>query len=166
MKDSKAAMWYDATVAAGILESDDSPIKGKLAYALAPTKVTKASGWLWSWALAMPAGTEKADLAWKYMSWATSKEYIKLAQPSRVAGLVFLREAVRPHTQFLSTSPLLRRSHRGPLPQWNAAPIDNPGTTKRPGLPGVQYVGVPEFADIGTRCTTGTIGRDCWNPEQ
>ena len=34
-----------------------------------------------------------------------------------------------------------------------AAPIDNPGTTKRPGLPGVQYVGVPEFQDVGTRCT-------------
>ena len=34
-----------------------------------------------------------------------------------------------------------------------AAPIDNPGTTPRPGLPGVQYVGVPEFQDVGTRCT-------------
>ena len=30
MQDSKAAMWYDATVAAGILEAADSPIKGKL----------------------------------------------------------------------------------------------------------------------------------------
>ena len=26
-----------------------------------------------------------------------------------------------------------------------AAPINNPGTKPRPGLPGVQYVGVPEF---------------------
>ena len=34
-----------------------------------------------------------------------------------------------------------------------AAPIDNPGTTKRPGLPGVQYVGVPEFQDVGNQCT-------------
>jgi sorbitol/mannitol transport system substrate-binding protein len=34
-----------------------------------------------------------------------------------------------------------------------AAPIDNPGTTKRPGLPGVQYVGIPEFQDVGNRCT-------------
>ncbi len=34
-----------------------------------------------------------------------------------------------------------------------AAPIDSPGTTPRPGLPGVQYVGVPEFQDVGTRCT-------------
>ena len=34
-----------------------------------------------------------------------------------------------------------------------AAPITNPGTTKRPGLPGVQYVGVPEFQDVGNQCT-------------
>ena len=32
-----------------------------------------------------------------------------------------------------------------------AAPIKNPGTTKRPGLPGVQYVGIPEFEDLGTK---------------
>ena len=32
-----------------------------------------------------------------------------------------------------------------------SAPIDNPGTTKRPGLPGVQYVGIPEFEDLGTK---------------
>ena len=35
----------------------------------------------------------------------------------------------------------------------SAAPIDNPGTTKRPGLPGVQYVGIPEFQDVGNQCT-------------
>jgi sorbitol/mannitol transport system substrate-binding protein len=34
-----------------------------------------------------------------------------------------------------------------------AAPINNPGTTKRPGLPGVQYVGIPEFQDVGNQCT-------------
>ena len=35
----------------------------------------------------------------------------------------------------------------------DAAPIDDPGTTPRPGLPGVQYVGVPEFQDLGNQCT-------------
>jgi sorbitol/mannitol transport system substrate-binding protein len=34
-----------------------------------------------------------------------------------------------------------------------AAPITNPGTTKRPGLPGVQYVGIPQFQDVGNQCT-------------
>ena len=34
-----------------------------------------------------------------------------------------------------------------------SAPIDNPGTTKRPGNPGVQYVGIPQFEDVGNQCT-------------
>ena len=42
--DGKVAMWYDATVAAGSLEADDSPVKGKNGYALAPVKETDASG--------------------------------------------------------------------------------------------------------------------------
>ena len=45
-KDGKVAMWYDATVAAGLLEASDSPVKGKNGYAAAPTKDTPASGWL------------------------------------------------------------------------------------------------------------------------
>jgi len=50
----KVAMWYDATVAAGFLEASDSPVKGKNGFAFAPVNKTKSSGWLWSWALAIP----------------------------------------------------------------------------------------------------------------
>ncbi len=39
------------------------------------------------------------------------------------------------------------------LAAMKAAPINNPGTTKRPGLPGVQYVGIPQFQDVGNQCT-------------
>ena len=60
-KDGKVAMWYDATVAAGLLEADDSAVKGKNGYAPAPVKETDASGWLWSWALAIPVTSSKAD---------------------------------------------------------------------------------------------------------
>jgi sorbitol/mannitol transport system substrate-binding protein len=41
----------------------------------------------------------------------------------------------------------------GELDAMLAAPIDNPGTTPRPGAPGVQFVGVPEFQDVATRCS-------------
>ena len=34
-----------------------------------------------------------------------------------------------------------------------SAPIDDPGTSERPGYPGVQYVGVPQFQDVGNQCT-------------
>ncbi len=73
-KDGKVAMWYDATVAAGLLEASDSPVKGKNGYAPAPVEKTPASGWLWSWALAIPKTSSKEDLAWKYIAFATGPE--------------------------------------------------------------------------------------------
>ena len=67
MQDGKVAMWVDATVAASNLEADDSPIKGMLGYALSPTKLTDASGWLWAWALAIPENAPDKDAAWEYV---------------------------------------------------------------------------------------------------
>ncbi len=154
MQDGKVAMWYDATVAAGILEAADSPVKGKLGYALAPTNKTPASGWLWSWALALPAGTKNTDAAWKYMSWATSKDYIKLAGTKLPGGWATVPPGSRQSTYSLPEYKAAAASFADiTLQAMLAAPIDNPGTTKRPGLPGVQYVGVPEFQDVATRCT-------------
>ena len=65
----KAAMWYDATSAAGTLEDPaSSTVAGKVGYAYAPVNKTKSSGWLWAWALAMPKTTKNADAAWKFIS--------------------------------------------------------------------------------------------------
>ena len=57
---SKVAMWYDATSAAGSLEAPDSPVKGKMAYAQAPVKMTDASGWLYTWAWAIEKKSAEA----------------------------------------------------------------------------------------------------------
>src|SRR5207248_1192551 len=82
----KVAMWYDATVAAGLLEAKDSPVKGKNGYALAPVVKTKASGWLWSWALAIPKSSPDPTDAWKYIAWATGPSYIKAAGTKTKGG--------------------------------------------------------------------------------
>src|SRR5690242_5153444 len=75
----KAAMWYDATSAAGTLEDPNaSKVAGKVGYVYAPVNKTEYSGWLWTWAWAMPKTTKKADAAWKFISWATSKDYENL----------------------------------------------------------------------------------------
>src|SRR5271170_2712639 len=71
----KCAMWYDATVAATSIATTYPSIAAKTGYALAPTDVTKSSGWLWSWALGIPQGTDNQGAAWKFVSWATSKQY-------------------------------------------------------------------------------------------
>jgi sorbitol/mannitol transport system substrate-binding protein len=153
-KDGKVAMWYDATVAAGLLEASDSPVKGKNGYAPAPVNQTTASGWLWSWALAIPKTSSKEDLAWKYVSWATGPEYIKEAGPKVPGGWASIPPGTRKSTYAIPEYKKAAAAFAGPtLKAMSSAPIDNPGTTKRPGFPGVQYVGVPQFQDVGNQCT-------------
>ncbi len=151
-QDGQVAMWYDATVAAGLLEADDSAVQGLNGYALAPVKETDGSGWFWSWALAIPENTSNADAAWEYISWATGPEYLQEAgaelgwaqvPPGTRQSLYDTAEYQEAASAFADRT----------LDAIKSAPIDDPGTTPRPGLPGVQYVGVPEFQDVGTRCT-------------
>lgn len=152
--DGKVAMWYDATVAAGSLEADGSPVQGLNGYALAPVKETEASGWLWSWALAIPQNSSDPDLAWEYISWATGPEYIAAAGDLVPGGWASIPPGTRRSTYELPQYQEAAAAFADiTLRAMDAAPIDSPGTTPRPGLPGVQYVGVPEFQDVGNRCT-------------
>jgi sorbitol/mannitol transport system substrate-binding protein len=150
----RVAMWYDATVAAGQLEADDSAVKGKNGYALAPVARTPASGWLWSWALAIPTTSKKSDLAWKYISWATGPQYIREAGKRIAGGWAAVPPGTRRSTY---ATPAYRKAARAfaqaSLDAIESAPVDRPGTTRRPGLPGVSYVGIPEFQDVGNQCT-------------
>jgi sorbitol/mannitol transport system substrate-binding protein len=150
----KVAMWYDATVAAGLLEANDSPVKGKNGYALAPVEKTKASGWLWSWALAIPKSAPDAVSAWRYIAWATGPAYIKAAGTKTKGGWAAIPPGTRLSTYRIPQYKKAAAAFAGKtLQAMKAAPIKNPGTTKRPGLPGVQYVGIPQFQDVGNRCT-------------
>ncbi len=150
----KVAMWYDATVAAGFLEAKDSPVKGKNGFAFAPHFKTKSTGWLWTWALAIPKSSPDPTDAWKYIAWATGPQYLKAAGPRVKGGWA----AIPPGTRFSTYHiPQYKKAAKAfaatTLAAMKAAPITNPGTTKRPGLPGVQYVGIPAFQDVGNRCT-------------
>jgi polyol transport system substrate-binding protein len=153
-KDGKVAMWYDATVAAGLLEASDSPVKGKNGYVPAPVEKTPASGWLWSWALAIPKTSSKEDLAWKYVAFATGPQYLKEAGTQISGGWAALPPGTRKSTYEIPQYKQAAKAFADQtLSSIAAAPINNPGTTKRPGLPGVQYVGIPQFQDVGNQCT-------------
>ncbi|HEV8251427.1 MAG TPA: sugar ABC transporter substrate-binding protein [Gaiellaceae bacterium] len=150
----KVAMWYDATVAASSLEANDSPVKGKNGYAPAPVEKTPASGWLWTWALAIPQNASDPDTAWKYISWATGPDYIKAAGTKIPGGWAAIPPGTRLSTyQIPQYEQAAKAFAQQTVDSMKAAPIDNPGTTPRPGLPGVQYVGIPQFQDVGNRCT-------------
>jgi sorbitol/mannitol transport system substrate-binding protein len=152
--DGRVAMWYDATVAAGLLEADDSDVKGKNGYAPAPVEETPASGWLWTWALAIPTASENVDAAWEYISFATGPEYIEQAGTRVPGGWAAIPPGTRRSTYEIPQYEEAAAAFAEPtLDAISAAPIDDPGTTPRPGLPGVQYVAIPEFQDVGNRCT-------------
>ena len=148
-EEGKVAMWYDATVAASLFPED---VVANTAFALAPTNVTDASGWLWAWTLAIPVSTSDLDAAWQFVDWATNADYHELIaeQDGWRAVPPGTRQSLYERPEYLEAADAFAQRT---LDAMLAAPIDNPGTTPRPGLPGVQYVGVPEFQDVGTRCT-------------
>jgi sorbitol/mannitol transport system substrate-binding protein len=144
-----AAMWYDATVAASLLEDPkNSKVAGKNGFAPAPVKETAWSGWLWAWSLAMPSTSKRKDAAWEFMSWATSKDYIKLV------GQELGWERVPPGSrQSTYQLPEYKKAAAAfadlTLKAINQADIANAGTRPRP-YTGVQYVAIPEFQSLGT----------------
>src|ERR1700677_3653968 len=73
----KASMWYDATVAAGLISTNAPKTFANTGYAYAPTGPAGiASGWLYTWSLSIPSGTPNESAAWKYLSWATGPQII------------------------------------------------------------------------------------------
>ncbi len=146
----KAAMWYDATSAAGSIESTStSTVVGKNGYVAAPVVYTPHSGWLYSWSLGMPTTTPHKAAAWRYISWATSKSYIKLV--GQKLGWSDLPPGSRLSTYAI---PQYRQAARAFAPQTlqaiqNADP-NHPTVDPVPYV-GVQFLTIPEFQDLGTR---------------
>lgn len=150
MSQSKVAMWYDATSAAGSLENpESSKVVGKVGYAPAPVKETANSGWLWSWNWVMPKTTKNAEDAAKFALWATSKDYEKTV--GQELGWSRVPSGKRASTYEIPEYKEAAGDF-GPLTLeaiQNADPT-NPGVQPRPTV-GVQYVTIPEFQDLGTK---------------
>jgi sorbitol/mannitol transport system substrate-binding protein len=143
------AMWYDATSAAGSLEAEGSPVKGKLGYAPAPVVDTASSGWLYAWSWGIQAASTKQENAWKFVSWASSKEYEQLVGEklgwSRVpAGK---RASTYENADYVKAAEAFAAPTKAAI---EAADPANPGVQPRPAI-GIQFVDIPEFPDLGTQ---------------
>ncbi|MFG3336284.1 ABC transporter substrate-binding protein [Streptomyces tendae] len=149
MTQGKVAMWYDATSAAGSLDAAKSPVKGKVGYAPAPVEKTDSSGWLYTWAWGIQKASRNSDKAWKFVSWASSKEYEQLVgdeigwsnvpagkRASTYENPAYVKEAA-------AFQEMTRKAIEGAKPK-------DPGVQPRPA-PGIQFVGIPEFTDLGTK---------------
>jgi sorbitol/mannitol transport system substrate-binding protein len=149
MQQSNVAMWYDATSAAGSLEADNSPVKGKVGYVPAPVNKTDSSGWLYSWAWSIQKASKNQDNAWKFISWASSADYEKLVGQQ----LGWARVPAGKRTSTYSNPDYLKVAAAFAEPTKNAistADPNNPGVQPRPA-PGIQFVDIPEFPDLGTK---------------
>ncbi|KFG76165.1 ABC transporter substrate-binding protein [Streptomyces mutabilis] len=149
MTQGNVAMWYDATSAAGPLESANSPVKGKMGYAPAPVEKTDSAGWLYTWAWGIQKASRNADKAWEFVSWASSEEYEQLVgdeigwsdvpagkRASTYENPDYVKEAA-------AFQEMTREAIEGAKP-------NDPGVQPRPA-PGIQFVGIPEFTDLGTK---------------
>ncbi|MFD5876633.1 ABC transporter substrate-binding protein [Streptomyces sp. NPDC060322] len=149
MTQGKTAMWYDATAGAGSLEAAGSPVKGKIGYVPAPVERTKSSGWLYTWAWGIQKASRKSDDAWKFVSWASGKEYEELVGKS--SGWADVPAGKRASTYdnpaYLEAAGAFADVTEQAI---SGADPKNPGTQPRP-VPGIQFVGIPEFTDLGTR---------------
>ncbi|MFF9090394.1 ABC transporter substrate-binding protein [Streptomyces sp. NPDC014991] len=149
VEQGKVAMWYDATSAAGSLEAGGSPVAGKMGYAPAPVDQTKSSGWLYTWAWGLQKASSHKSDAWKFISWASSKQYEELVGQklgwSRVpAGK---RASTYTNPKYVAAASAFADATASAL---KAADPSNPGVQPRPA-PGIQFVGIPEFTDLGTQ---------------
>ncbi len=144
----KCGMWIDATVAASFVTGKDSTVADKVGFALAPDKgLGKRGNWLWAWSLAIPAGSQKAAAAEKFIAWATDKAYAELVASKEGWANVppGTRASLYANAEYQAAAPFAKMT----LESINAADPTHP-TVKPVPYVGVQFVAIPEFQGIGT----------------
>ena len=145
----KCGMWIDATVAASVVSNPaDSQVADKVGYAIFPDTGNGNHGnWLWSWNLAIPTSSTKADAAQKFLSWATGKHYTELVAskegwakvPPGTRTSLYTNEEYKKAASFAEPT----------LAAMNAADITKPSVKPVP-YTGGQFVAIPEFQGLGT----------------
>jgi sorbitol/mannitol transport system substrate-binding protein len=149
MAQGRAALWVDATVAAGFLSDPaESRVARTIGFAPAPLgPVPKGNHWLWVWSLGIPATSDRKPAALAFITWATSREYIELVGaregwdrvPAGTRNSTYER---REYVEAAPFAPLVLEAIR------TADPTD---PTRDPvPYTGIQFVGIPEFQGLGT----------------
>jgi sorbitol/mannitol transport system substrate-binding protein len=152
----KCAMWYDATVAATSIAGSYPSVFAKTGYAFAPHDVTQSSGWLWTWALGIPKGVANQSDAWKFVSWATSKNY------DHLVAAKYGWAAVPPGTRTSLYNTPQYKQHASAFAGITLQSIDgtdplHPTLHPVPYV-GIQYVDIPQFESLGVQVAQQIAG--------
>ena len=141
-------MWIDATVAAGFLfDPKRSQVADKVGFAQAPIeKWNKGNGWLWAWALGIPASSQHEKEARQFIEWATSKDYIKMIGESE--GWVTAPPGTRMTTY---NNPDYQKAAPFAKPTLDAIQSADPihGTKDPKPYAGITFATIPEMQAIG-----------------
>lgn len=148
MAQGNGAIWYDASVAAGLLnDSDQSQVVGKLGYARAPWQVKHNNGWLWSWSLAIEAVSKHKEEAFQFITWATSQEYINLVGETK--GWVTVpsgsRESTYANPKYIDVADFAP----GVITALKAVNYNHPAKDETPYI-GTPFVVIPEWPHLGS----------------
>lgn len=144
----KCGMWIDATVAASFVTNPkDSTVADKVSFTLAPDNgLGVRSNWLWAWALAIPAGSQKEAAAKQFIEWATGTGYIELVAANEGWANVppGARTSLYENPDYKSV-PFAQMT----LDSILSADPNNSTVDPSPYV-GVQFAAIPEFAGIAT----------------
>ena len=153
MSQGKCGMWVDATVAAGFLsDPTSSKIVNSVGFANAPVGpgTPRGNHWYWSWNLAIPKSTKQEDAAFKFLTWATSQEYIALVAKTKGTWA-----SVPPGTRTSTYNNPAYKKAAGAFSSLVQGAINTADVTKATKDPvpysGIQYVAIPEFQALGTQ---------------
>lgn len=141
-------MWIDGTsFAVPLLNPKVSKVHDQVEFANSPIAVTpKGSHLLWGWGLAIPSSSKSYDEAFKFITWATSPEYTKLA--SIKEGWLGVPPGVR-----ISTFKNPNYRAVAPDAEISLQAIQTADPRKQTLLPvpytGIQFVAIPEFPALG-----------------
>ncbi len=145
----KCAMWVDATVAGSfVTDASQSKVADKVGFTFAPQQTTdKGSAWLYSWALAIPASSNKQEAAKTFAAWATSQDYAELV--TETDGVANVPPGTRESTysdEYMAAAPFAKIT----LESLKQADPASPSAKPVPYV-GIQLVTIPEFQAIGTQ---------------
>ena len=153
MSQGKCGMWMDATVAAGFLSDPaSSKIVNSVGFANAPTGpgTPRGNHWYWSWNLAIPKSSKQEDAAFKFITWATSQDYIALVAKTKGSWA-----SVPPGTRTSTYTNAQYKKAAGAFSSLVQKSISSADVTKATKDPvpynGIQYVAIPEFQALGTQ---------------
>jgi sorbitol/mannitol transport system substrate-binding protein len=125
----------------------ESDVADRVGFALAPDAgLGRRANWLWAWALAVPASSDTAEEARRFVAWATSRDYTALVAEREGWASVppGTRRSLYENPDYLAAAPFAELTLRS----IEAADPGNPTVQPVP-YTGVQFVAIPEFQGLG-----------------